>query len=230
MIENFPEWLSRLTLGRHGNAKKKADGQNDKDRGLTATGYSQAERLRGQTSVSTADLVISSPADRAFETAVTTTQFSPEAIVVMQELFPSEDPADPLNVMFCELGYAPLNSYFQHELGKHLTLWAIETAPKLLKLMEEKSRELDGKKIEVFVFGHAVMQNALVWALAQALYSMNYSEAELIEQMAGTVVLKEAEALQLVFEGRTACLRHIREDLVVVSTKSKHAEYVPAPQ
>ena len=95
----------------------------------------------------------------------------------LKELGVSDDDTDPINIMFAKLAYAPLSAYFEHELAEHLKNWARSAAAAVLEAAESKIAEVK-RPINVFVGGHAVCQNALLWAIV-----------ELIDEDANTSIL-----------------------------------------
>ncbi|HEY9584009.1 MAG TPA: hypothetical protein VJI33_00285 [Candidatus Paceibacterota bacterium] len=139
---------------------------------------------------------MSSPLQRVKQTLTIATN----GIYQIQEVPELTCPTDgvhPIDVMFNApgMGYVPLAKYFEHQLGEHLKVWARTALMAVVTYISMKP----GKK--VLVGGHAVLQPALMWAIAEAM--MAYGEgfktenACDIQKMALEVNLQECEALRL---------------------------------
>lgn len=101
--------------GRHGNV---GHAKNDIGRALTDLGEQQAAQTGAKLAGVNFDIVFSSPARRSRETA---NIIAPgNGIIEISELYPT---SKDLEIMFKELGYAPLRDYLNHKLGK--AVWDI---------------------------------------------------------------------------------------------------------
>ena len=193
--------IASITFARHGKAVGKP-GEPDSQRQLNELGLSQAKKLGEKIAGLPVDLVVSSPLPRAVNTIKIAT--GKDEIIPLEELGVTDDPKDPLNIMFEALKYSPLVSsdpnslgYFQHELGENLKLWATTALIRILSAAKEVSEKL-GRPVHVVVGGHAVCQPALAWILCQEL------EGELTSELIGfaeSVNLGEAEAIHINLTG-----------------------------
>ena len=181
--------LGTLVLARHSQAIKAKPGQKDSARRLTELGMKQAEGLAHEVGNIDFGLVVSSPLQRAMYTTELATCYAP---VPLKELgVDADDEKDPINIMFNQLGYAPLSAYFEHELAEHLKNWACTAAAAVLEVAESKAAEV-GRPINMFVGGHAVSQNALLWAIAELIGED--ANTSIITNMALNTQLGEAHA------------------------------------
>ena len=191
------EIISTLVLARHGNTNKATAGQKDADRTLTQLGLEQATKLAEVVGDIDFSLVVSSPLKRAMYTTELATCYAPMPVA---ELGCTDDPNDPINIMFGKLGYALLGAYFEHELGEHLKVWARSAANSVLEHAKVQSGR-DGKPINVFAGGHAVCQNALLWALAEKME--NATDRKQLTKIAMNTALGEAHAFIVDFSNNT---------------------------
>lgn len=102
----------RFTLIRHGNAE---DGEPDETRHLTEKGREQATGCRKKMEPISFDLVISSSAERARETA--TILSGSKSIIFLDELYysPNEADYDAMEALIDQLGCATLQAYYDKD-------------------------------------------------------------------------------------------------------------------
>ena len=190
--------VAKLVLARHGKATSAQPGQRDATRQLTELGQKQAAALSLELGEGNwFDVVVSSPLDRAMETTKLATL---QTVTPVQELGVNDNADDPINIMFGKLGYAPLSAYFQHELSPALKEWARAAIIRVLELAEREAVEL-GRPVQVFIGGHAVCTNALIWALCELI-----DDDEMCGQMKNIALeaqLGEAHAVVIDFSGNT---------------------------
>jgi hypothetical protein len=130
----------------------------------------------------------------------------------VENLTYSTNPEDPIQIMWAELGNTPLARYFEHRLGNSLKVWAQIALGDLMDGIET----INDKVGTVLVGGHAILQNALLWAIAKAVAKeccWASTGINTAEQMALEAILGEGEAFVLKFAcheaGVTTC-EHIR--------------------
>ena len=143
------------------------------------------------------DLSLSSPLDRARDTTSIATCTQPRLLPAFGV---PKNPKHSLNVMFSALAYSPLlvdkptkkaYGYFQHKLGRYLKKWARQAVDEVVGKIKKAKH---GYPIRVAIGGHAVCQNAFIWALLERLGIKD-------EQMPKVVThynLGEAEGLSVV--------------------------------
>lgn len=197
-----------LVLARHGKAPKISPTQKDEDRTLNELGFEQAKKLAAKIGDTEFDSVLCSPLLRAHETIMIAVN-SRTKIKTVPELTCPTDGVHPIDRMFNQLGYKPLSDYFAHELGDHLKTWGRTALEKVLDALGEKPSQT------VLVGGHAILQNALGWAICEALTEAK-ADAEKARAMVLTVSLGEGEAFKLTppiapSEGEATC-EHIKLD------------------
>src|SRR3989344_7672076 len=90
-----------------------------------------------------------------------------------------------------DMGYVPLAKYFEHPLGEHLKTWGRTALEAVVTSISMKP----GQK--VLVGGHAVLQNALLWAIAEACREAGAQGTNYVEEMALQVGLGDAEAFHV---------------------------------
>ncbi len=186
--ERIATLITLLVLARHGKAPKTSPDQQDEDRTLSELGIAQAKKLRAKLEGMTFDTVLSSPLVRARDTVAIAIE-NKNSIVLIDELTCPTDGIHPVDTMFNELGYRPLQDYFDHQHGDHLKAWGITALEKVLDTIEGKP----GQK--VLIVGHAVLQNALAWALCEAL--RNTVENDAAMEIIMETPLGEGEAFAL---------------------------------
>lgn len=186
--------VSVLILARHGKAVA-ADGKPDAERELNELGIRQAKALGLCIQNCGINAVLSSPLKRVMNTVRIATNGSGLSIRPITELTCSDDPRDPLMVMWLELGNVPITRYFAHDLGKHLKDWG-RTA--LSAIIRELQNGGSGQK--VLIGGHALLQNALLWAISEDLFYNMRTNWRILEEMARTP-LNEGEAFSVEFSG-----------------------------
>lgn len=207
-----------ITLVRHAKAPKTSPDQKDEDRVLNQVGLEQAARLgvklRGMGMNSNA--VLSSPLIRAVETLRIATG-NQKAITTVPALTCATGPDSPIDIMFNELGYVPMTKYFEHPLGEHLKEWGRTALEAVIGALEPKPNQ------EVLVGGHAVLQNALLWAIFETLQDIQQEGtgdfrvdgAECAEKMALEINLGDAEAFKFTracHEAGMCSCEHIKLD------------------
>lgn len=185
-----------LDLARHGNSVKNTNGQPDAERMLSSQGIIQAHLISAQL-VTAYDLVASSGVLRAETTTQIMTGYNYPTVIKAMTLC-AEDMEDPLNVMFMDLGYASLKTYFNHKLGERLKQWSFTA---LAAIMQETRVVAPLGCADVFVGGHAVCQPGIAWAIGTILREEsvpggNDLEEAMIELSPG---LGEAEVIRLKF-------------------------------
>jgi hypothetical protein len=114
--------------------------------------------------------------------------------------------------MWAELGNVPLAEYFKHRLGDELKKWAEKALIGLLREIETLCPDYTGQH-SVLVGGHALLQNALLWAIAEEIAQEAATGAESVERMALEDILGEGEAFVLTFpnhEGGVTTCEHLR--------------------
>lgn len=203
--------ISTITMARHGKAPSVL-GKPDSERVLGELGLQQAGALKAKLKDHPVDLVVSSPLVRAVDTISIATGKPKTDIILLAALGCSDDPADPLNIMYNELGYVPLITddlekpgYFQHELTHNLKDYGHMALKSVIAVSEEASRRLGGRPIHVIIGGHAVCQNALAWALCEQL-EQDGPAAQLVTRTS----LGEAEAFRFDLTGAEIACEHIK--------------------
>ena len=183
----------RISFIRHGKAVPAAQGQNDIDRLLSEVGQKQATARREKLDGTTFDLVLSSPAPRAYDTGVIVSGRQKSEIVVIDELYP--DPNDnglgqQIDVLFNlpELGYKPVADYLAKAGGKAVTDWGYDA----WALVEQEASGTEG---HVAVFGHAVCLPAIGMAVC-------FGSDALVNHIAD-LNLGECEGFTIVFDNGT---------------------------
>ncbi len=204
--------LREIALARHGKAVGQPGGP-DEARELNELGFRQALALGVALEPYKLNLVLSSPLKRARRTMAIATCGS--AVWDVQELTCSTAPTDPVQIMWAELGNKPLAEYFEHRLGRELKVWAEKALIGLLREIETLCPDYTGQH-SVLVGGHALLQNALLFAIAKAVAKEDCWAAagiETVEKMALEDILGEGEAFVVKFPcheaGVTTC-EHLR--------------------
>jgi hypothetical protein len=159
--------MRRIYFIRHGKAVKTAEGMKDVERPLTEVGIQQAKARHEKLSGVTFDLVLSSPASRAQDTAQFVTRKNRTGLVVIESLYP--DPLDggigtTLEVAFNRLGHAPVRKYLADEEGKQIMLLARDAWDDCDVQMHVASK--DDPDV-TGIFGHEVCLQALGMVLCE---------------------------------------------------------------
>lgn len=167
---NFKGHKVTLILQRHGDAQKKAVGQNDIERSLNDTGRSQAEALGAKLN-RRIDLVISSSAIRTKETAEITAKSAmiTETVLVhpVDSMFAHEHLYPVTTAAFAVLGYSPLSSYMLiPEVAQELEYYGKSAVKKIGELFSDLIADKSNEKEEfvILVTTHAVCANAIARA------------------------------------------------------------------
>jgi hypothetical protein len=198
-----------LYLGCHGNAPRVAD-TSDRDRKLGDNGRAQTHAMAAQfQGRAPLDIVFASPFPRAQETAAIVTGFPSDQIAVLNSLDISDDPKEPVNVMFEKLMYSPLREYFKHELGEELKTWARNA---LSDLVDQMSL-LNADRASVFVGGHAVCHPALAWAIGEAFAADGIATGELLQEEMLDVNLGEAAVIEIRFGAQVIAAQVISPEM-----------------
>lgn len=152
--------MPKYTLIRHGRAGK-AD--RDEDRMLTKKGREQANKRAAKLGDSQFDVIISSSASRAMETASCFSNAKQEIIPLDELYFPSDEEDNiALENMFDELECATLRTYLDNDKTGVMMRYAQAMADAV------KSRVLGNENKNVLIVGHAVLLNALAYILSRA--------------------------------------------------------------
>lgn len=189
MKDQILSTIASITILRHGNAAKAAEGQADSTRALTEKGARQAKALGQALEGYEMDFVLSSPYLRAEDTVNIVTGVIP---ITLDILGIDENPENPLNVMFKDLAYSPLigdqgkMGYYEHALGSYLKTWARASVEAIIRNVQ--SSKIDA--LHLVVGNHAVMSNALIDEICKAL---GHSSPECVTHYN----LGEAQALRL---------------------------------
>jgi hypothetical protein len=120
------------------------------------------------------------------------------AIRPVAELACSDDPTNPIMIMWEELGNVPISSYFAHKLGEHLRTWGRTALDAVIRELKD-----GGPNQMVLVGGHALLQNALLWAIAEQIYGNMGSGWRNLYEMA-EATLGEGQAYVVHFNGNHA--------------------------
>jgi hypothetical protein len=123
------------------------------------------------------------------------------AIRLVQELTCTDNALDPIQIMWAKLGNTPISRYFAEAAGEYLKTWG-RTA--LGAIIRELQNGRHGQK--VLICGHAVLQNALLWAVGEMLETSGVFGHLAIQTLA-EVTLGEGEAFVVRFDddGRADC-------------------------
>ncbi len=189
-----------LKLARHGNAPK-VEGKTDRERALSEKGRAQAESIRQKQEVEIYDFVGASPFTRAQETTEIVTGQKP---VILDSLDMSDNPSDPLNVMFGKYGYAPLSTYFDDENGEYLKQYGRNVLREIVA--RASAVKPASRRARVFIGGHAVCQAAALWAIAEVLVDGGIESGNELMRQALEVNQGEAEVLVVLFSNYSAAV------------------------
>ena len=193
--------FNQLRLGGHGNAVETMPGQLDVNRPLSMEGIRQARAIGKEQEGEHFDLVATSPAIRAQETA----KFAAGRVYNVGTIeslgINVEDQTNPLTIMFNELNYASLGTYFAHQFGDELKAWAMRV---LTEIVEMAERAKPSGHAKVFIVGHAVCHPAIAWTIGDIFKEgVSSGSAFLLRKHMLDMHLGEAEVISLVF-GHTA--------------------------
>lgn len=179
-----------VTLIRHGNTSKAA---NDLDRQLTEAGVKQAMDRR-KTFSREFDLVLSSTAVRARDTAAIIANVEATKVLTLEELYLPKDPGDKkaIDDMFAKLLYAPLRAYRDADVTGALFRYGENGAKIIRDAIENAGAD------NVLIVGHAVLLNAIVAYVV--------GETDLVLDTS----LGEAEGFQISMNGRNVLSRLIQ--------------------
>ena len=186
----------KITFIRHGKAVKASPDQSDLDRVLGEVGQQQASDRGLKLGWPTYDLVLSSPASRAIDTAAIVAGVPPDHVLDVDVLYP--DPVnDPMGVEIDkffndpELGYAPVSKYLAKG-GKVV----VEHGALAWMTLQAMIHATD--KTNILIGGHAVVLQAVGMA-ACIDYHVGY-------EILNDLNLGECEGFQLLLEadGRVA--------------------------
>ncbi len=202
------ELVSVLILARHGKAVA-AEGRPDAERKLNELGIAQANALGFSVQKLEIDIVLSSPLKRVVSTMRTATNDT-IPIHPVAELTCSDDPIDPIQIMWGKLGNVPISRYFAEAAGEYLKVWGQTALGAIIRELQN-----GGHDQKVLVGGHAVLQNALLWAISQSVSEDCWAAAGMdeVNEIACQNLLGEGEAFVLRFPsheaGVTTC-EHLR--------------------
>lgn len=182
--------ITTLILVRHGKAPKTSPEQRDWDRALSEIGTEQSKKLGVKIAGIKFDHVVCSPLPRAVQTIEIATDYR-YTITIIGSLACPTDGVHPIDRMFNQLGYKPLSDYFAHELGDHLKIWGRTALERVLDALGEKPNQI------VLVGGHAVLQNALGWALCEAVHKDTSIAGDVATEFILETSLGECEAFFL---------------------------------
>jgi phosphohistidine phosphatase len=166
---NFKGNKVTFILQRHGDAQKKAAGQNDIERSLNDDGRSQAKALGAKLN-RRIDLVISSSAIRTKETAEITAKSAmvTETVLVhpVDSMFAHEHLYPVTTKAFAVLGYSPLSSYMLiPEVAQELEYYGKNAVKKIGELFSDLIADKSDQEFVILVTTHAVCANAIARAL-----------------------------------------------------------------
>ena len=219
--------LATIVLARHGHAEKlpRVSTRKDAERELTEMGRRQAVALGEAlaTEPPVYDTVFASPLLRAQQTAKLAMPQHMAEPNIIAELGIPEDPQHALNVMFNELAYSSLATYFQHARADELKDWAIEALDGIVAKAEEYSAFYD-RPIHLFIGGHAVCQNAILWALYQHLPKSDArggAAADFVLNVALEYRMGEGDAIRVTLTG----LKHPICEILVNPTRADAGEF-----
>jgi phosphohistidine phosphatase SixA len=147
--------LLEMYFIRHGNTGPAA---NDPIRELTEKGIVQALARREALGNPDFDLVLSSTALRAKQTAVLVANVPMEQVIPVETLYLPINKADEaaLEVLFAKLMYAPLRTYREADTTGILDRYASDNDATTLRYITETSAQ------RILITGHAVMLNVIV--------------------------------------------------------------------
>ncbi len=186
----FLQTVQTIILVRHAKAPKTSPEQKDEDRQINQLGHDQAKKLGLKLQTFEFDAVLSSPLQRVKQTLAIATNSRYPVIEVPELTCPTG--GHPIDIMFNELGYVPMAKYFKHPLGNHLKWWGQKALEAVVGSLSPKPNQT------VLVGGHAVLQNALAWAIAEAL-EKEFGAAGTVgaQNMVLDETLNDAEAFRL---------------------------------
>ncbi|MFA6227014.1 MAG: histidine phosphatase family protein [Candidatus Paceibacterota bacterium] len=153
---------------RHGATNKAQAGQHDLTRTLSEEGRKQAALIGSKIGYKI-DLIISSAAGRAVETACITARAAgqlPDGVQHFAEdvLYPHEHTYPILDAAFKKIGYAPLASYLlDPNVVKETAAYAIRAMGRIWEIINEADSGLEDEKqpFVVLITSHAVCANIL---------------------------------------------------------------------
>lgn len=150
----------KITFVRHGNTNK---AENDLDRRLTEIGVQQARERRQALLNPKFDLVLSSIAPRARDTAAIIAGIDMSSVITLEALYLPKDPCDKkaIDDMFDSFGYAPLRAYRNADVTNALVRYGKNGAAAIFYAISAKI-EKDVSIDNILVVGHAVLLNAIV--------------------------------------------------------------------
>jgi broad specificity phosphatase PhoE len=142
----------KITFVRHGNTDKT---KRDEDRCLTEKGREQARQFKVKYRV-TPQLVLSSNARRALETAQVIVEGRQCPIKTLAELYLAANQAEleVIEALFAAHGYAPLATYLAAD-RKFFEQYAMRAASMIRQLAATEGAN------DVLVVGHAIVLNAI---------------------------------------------------------------------
>lgn len=185
-----------LMFGRRCNTLPAEAGQTDRDRQLSPIGCGQVVLIARKLVDRKFDLVLSSPAERARTTTAVITGRRDRDIGTVTTFGISEDPSEPLNVMFNLLKYAPLSEYYKHELAEHLHEFGHVALAEILSLVA--AVKADGTA-RVFVGGHAVLHPQVMYTLGEFIRQGGYEVGRVLQSYAEGATMGEGEVVILTF-------------------------------
>lgn len=186
--QRFVSLVKTIVLVRHAKAPKMFPDQKDEDRMVNQTGHDQAKALGLVLKMFEFDIVLSSPLKRVQQTISIATDGRYLVTEVPELNCPPK--SSPVDIMFAELGYEPMSRYFEHPLGEHLKDYGRNAFAAVMRHLPESP------PLAVLVGGHAVLQNALGWAICEALES-RFSVREPLEMVLNTS-LGDGEAFRII--------------------------------
>jgi broad specificity phosphatase PhoE len=179
----------KITFIRHGNTNK---AENDLDRQLTKLGIQQAQERRQALLNPKFDLVFSSIADRARDTAAIIAGIKASEVILLEELYLPKNPVDKkaIDDMFAALGYSPLRAYRDADVTGALIRYGMNGAMAIFSAIFTEETKNNIFVDNVLVVGSAVLTNAIVSAVASG-------DTDLILDAA----LGEAEGISVTMDG-----------------------------
>ncbi|MDB5238305.1 MAG: hypothetical protein JWM46_575 [Candidatus Kaiserbacteria bacterium] len=175
---------------RHGKAVPVTEGGKDIDRVLGEIGKNQALDRRAKMGDPRFDLVISSPAPRALDTAAIVSGGNEDTFVVVPDLYPdpSKEVGKQIDNAFARLAYVPVAQYLEDPEGKAIMTWAHN-------VWYEDIKGRLGNAECVAIFGHAVCLQALGIQICE---DHGYAAAQIIQL--GNLNLGECEGFVINFD------------------------------
>jgi hypothetical protein len=165
---------------------------NDLDRQLTEIGFRQAKERRQALLNPKFDLVLSSIADRARDTAAIIAGIKASEVILLDELYLPKNSADKkaIDDMFATLGYSPLRVYRKADVTGALLRYGRNGAMAIFSAIFTEETKSNIFVDNILVVGSAVLTNTIVSEVAGG-------DTDLILDAA----LGEAEGISVTMDG-----------------------------